>query len=85
MTRYITYIVFVGILILTYKSGIISFPIQEVSIITSDKKYNANKPNTPVSPKILKIDESTAEPKNPGPWPKKKTLKSIDFKIIKYV
>ena len=45
MTRYITYIVFVGILILTYKSGIISFPIQEVSIITSDKKYNANKLN----------------------------------------
>lgn len=45
MTRYILYIVFVGILILTYKSGIISFPIQEVSIITSDKKYNENKLN----------------------------------------
>ena len=45
MTRYILYIVLVGILILTYKSGIISFPIQEVSIITSDKKYNENKLN----------------------------------------
>ena len=45
MTRYILYIVVVGILILTYKSGIISFPIQEVSIITSDKKYNENKLN----------------------------------------
>ena len=45
MTRYILYIVLLGILILIYKSGIISFPIQEVSIITSDKKYNENKLN----------------------------------------
>ena len=42
---YILYIIVVGILILTYKSGIISFPVKEISIITSDKKYNANKLN----------------------------------------
>ena len=30
---------------MTYKSGIISFPVQEISIITSDKKYNTNKLN----------------------------------------
>jgi cell division protein FtsQ len=30
---------------LTYKSGIIFFPVKEISIITSDKKYNANKLN----------------------------------------
>ena len=45
MIRYILYIIVVGILIVTYKSGIISFPVQEISIITSDKKYNANKLN----------------------------------------
>ena len=45
MIRYILYIIVVGILILTYKSGIISFPIQEITIITSDKKYNANELN----------------------------------------
>ena len=45
MSRYILYIIVVGILILTYKSGIISFPVKEISIITSDKKYNANKLN----------------------------------------
>ena len=45
MIRYILYIIVVGILILTYKSGIISFPIQEITIITSDKKYNADKLN----------------------------------------
>ena len=45
MIRYILYIIVVGILILTYKSGIISFPVKEISIITSDKKYNANKLN----------------------------------------
>ena len=45
MIRYILYIIAVGILILTYKSGIISFPVQEISIITSDKKYNVNKLN----------------------------------------
>jgi cell division protein FtsQ len=45
MIRYILYIIVVGILTLTYKSGIISFPVKEISIITSDKKYNANKLN----------------------------------------
>jgi cell division septal protein FtsQ len=45
MIRYILYIIVIGILILTYKAGIISFPVQEISIITSDKKYNANKLN----------------------------------------
>ena len=45
MIRYILYIIVVGILIVTYKSGIISFPVQEISIITSDKKYNTNKMN----------------------------------------
>ena len=45
MIRYILYIIVVGVLILTYKSEIISFPIQEISIITSDKKYNVNKLN----------------------------------------
>ena len=45
MTRYILYIFIVCTLIITYKSGIISFPIQEISIITSDKKYNTNKLN----------------------------------------
>jgi len=45
MIRYILFIILVGILTITYKSGIISFPIQEISIITSDKKYNANKLN----------------------------------------
>jgi cell division septal protein FtsQ len=45
MIRYILYIIVVGILIITYKSGIISFPVQEISIITSDKKYNTNKLN----------------------------------------
>ena len=45
MIRYILYIIVVGILLITYNSGIISFPIQEISIITSDKKYNTNKLN----------------------------------------
>ncbi len=45
MIRYILYIIVAGILILTYKSGIIFFPVKEISIITSDKKYNANKLN----------------------------------------
>jgi cell division septal protein FtsQ len=45
MIRYILYIIVVGILLITYKSGIISFPIQEISIITSDKKYNTSKLN----------------------------------------
>ena len=45
MIRYYLFLAVLGILILTYKSGIISFPIQEVSIITSDKKYNENKLN----------------------------------------
>ena len=45
MIRYILYIIVIGIITLTYKSGIISFPVQEISIITSDKKYNANKLN----------------------------------------
>ena len=45
MIRYILYIIVAGILIVTYKSGIISFPVQEISIITSDKKYNTNKMN----------------------------------------
>ena len=45
MIRYYLFLAVLGILILTYKSGIISFPIQEVSIISSDKKYNENKLN----------------------------------------
>ena len=45
MTRYILYIVIIGTLFLTYKSGIISFPIKEISITASDKKYNVNKLN----------------------------------------
>ena len=45
MVRYILFIIIVGILIITYKSGIISFPVKEISIITSDKKYNERKIN----------------------------------------
>ena len=45
MSRYILYIVVIGTLFLTYRSGIISFPVQEISIISSDKKYSTNKLN----------------------------------------
>tara|TARA_B100001063_G_scaffold136172_1_gene127313 strand:+ start:2825 stop:3472 length:648 start_codon:yes stop_codon:yes gene_type:complete len=45
MTRYILFAVLVVTLFLTYKSGIISFPIQEVTVISSDKKYNESKLN----------------------------------------
>ena len=40
MTRYFLLLLLIVILTFTYKSGIISFPIEEIEIISSDKKYN---------------------------------------------
>ena len=45
MTRYILFFLLIVILTFTYKSGIISFPIEEIDIISSDKKYNEKKLN----------------------------------------
>ncbi len=45
MNRYILFILLIVILTFTYKSGIISFPIEEIDIISSDKKYNEKKLN----------------------------------------
>jgi hypothetical protein len=45
MTRYILLPLLIVILTYTYKSGIISFPIEEIEIISSDKKYNEKKLN----------------------------------------
>ncbi len=45
MTRYILLLLLIVILTFTYKSGIISFPIEEIDIISSDKKYNVEKLN----------------------------------------
>ena len=45
MTRYILFFLLIVILAFTYKSGIISFPIEEIDIISSDKKYNEKKLN----------------------------------------
>ena len=45
MTRYILLPLLLVILTYTYKSGIISFPIEEIEIISSDKKYNEKKLN----------------------------------------
>ena len=43
MTRYFLLLLLIVILTFTYKSGIISFPIEEIEIISSDKKYNEKK------------------------------------------
>ena len=44
MTRYSLLLILIVILTtFTYKSGIISFPIEEIEIISSDKKYNEKK------------------------------------------
>ena len=43
MTRYFLFLLLIVILTFTYKSDIISFPIEEIEIISSDKKYNENK------------------------------------------
>ena len=40
MARYFLLLLLIVILTFTYKSGIISFPIEEIEIISSDKKYN---------------------------------------------
>jgi cell division protein FtsQ len=40
MTRYFLLLLLIVILTFTYKSGIVSFPIEEIDIISSDKKYN---------------------------------------------
>jgi cell division protein FtsQ len=45
MTKYILFVLLLFTLYLTYKSGFISFPIQEIDIISSDKKYNEKKIN----------------------------------------
>ena len=45
MTRYILLLLVIVILTFTYKSGIISFPIEEIDIISYDKKYNEKKLN----------------------------------------
>ena len=46
MTRYsLLLILIVMLTTFTYKSGIISFPIEEIEIISSDKKYNEKKLN----------------------------------------
>ena len=43
MSKTITYITLFLILLITYKSGIFTFPIDEVKIISSEKSYNTNK------------------------------------------
>ena len=43
MTRYFLLLLLIVILTFTYKSGIISFPIEEIEIISSDKEYNEKK------------------------------------------
>ena len=43
MARYFLLLLLIVILTFTYKSGIISFPIEEIEIISSDKKYNDKK------------------------------------------
>ena len=45
MTRYVLLTFLVVILILIYKTEIISFPIEEINIVSSDKKYNEKKLN----------------------------------------
>ena len=45
MTKYILLLLLIVTLTFTYKSGIISFPIKEIDIISSDKKYNEKKLN----------------------------------------
>ena len=45
MTRYFLLLLLIVILTFTYKSGIVSFPIEEIDIISSDKKYNEKKLN----------------------------------------
>tara|TARA_B100001093_G_scaffold517233_1_gene598193 strand:+ start:292 stop:936 length:645 start_codon:yes stop_codon:yes gene_type:complete len=45
MTRYTLLLLLIVIITFTYKSGIISFPIEEIDIISSDKKYNEKKLN----------------------------------------
>ena len=45
MTRYILLLLLIVILTFTYKSGIIFFPIEEIDIISSDKKYNDKRLN----------------------------------------
>ena len=45
MTRYFLLLLLIVILIFTYKSGIVSFPIEEIDIISSDKRYNEMKLN----------------------------------------
>ena len=45
MTRYFLLLLMVVILTFTYKSGIVSFPIEEIDITSSNKKYNEKKLN----------------------------------------
>jgi len=43
MPKIIAYIILFVILLITYKSGIFTFPIDEVKIISSEKNHNENK------------------------------------------
>ncbi len=43
MPKIIVYIILFLILLITYKSGIFTFPIDEVKIISSEKNHNENK------------------------------------------
>ena len=43
MSKITAYLIFFFILLITYKSGIYTFPIDEVKIISSEKNYNENK------------------------------------------
>ena len=43
MPKIIAYIILFVILLITYKSGIFTFPIDEVKIISSEKSHNENK------------------------------------------
>ena len=45
MTRYFLLLLLIVILTFTYKSGIVSFPIEEIDITSSNKKYNEKKLN----------------------------------------
>lgn len=49
MSRIIVSIIVALILVITYKSGIISFPINEVKIISSEKNYNEARLNKLIS------------------------------------
>ncbi len=49
MPKIIVYIILFLILLITYKSGIFTFPIDEVKIISSEKNHNENKLDSLIS------------------------------------